>query len=71
MGLEKAGELYISKKGKGVMIKIDSRRVRPWPIYFVCPRKTLRALLDNHVGTVPLSIIVADHKEKFEDHLDR
>lgn len=61
-GLERIGELYISKSGRGINGKIDSdpRTVFTW--YFTMPKEAVRELLDDKRATVPIMLVKAKYE---------
>ena len=60
MGLEDAGCLYLSKSGKGIIIKIDNEKISKFKIYLTAYTKAVQELLEEKRAEVPIKLLVND-----------
>jgi len=59
--LENAGSIYLAKSGKGLIIRVQNKKVNQFPIYLTASKKAVKELLEGKRPEVDISLIVEEY----------
>jgi len=63
MGLEDVGVIYLSRSGKGLMVKINNEKVCRFTIYLTAYAGEVLSVLEGKKAEAKLKLIVNTHNE--------